>query len=262
MITSTPIELKLDAGKSIFFASDFHLGVPSKEKSLERELKLVQWLNEIAPTAQHIFLVGDLFDFWFEYKHVVPKGFVRFLGKLAELADKGIELHIFIGNHDMWMFDYLKQEFGAKMYREPQRFIANNQEFYIGHGDGLGPGDNGYKVIKQIFRNPVCIFLFKWIHPDVGVALANFWSKKSRNSNKEPNYFLGPTKEWLYQYCEELDVKSSGKSIIYIFGHRHLPINEKIGESNSRYINLGEWISYFSYAQFTNNEIELKYFIA
>jgi UDP-2,3-diacylglucosamine hydrolase len=167
----------------IYFASDLHLGVPNKEKSLEREKRFVKWLDEIKSDASAIYLVGDVFDFWFEYKKAVPKGYVRLLGKLAEISDSGIDIHFFTGNHDMWVFDYLEKEINLKIYRKPQEITINGKSFFIGHGDGLGPHDKGYKFIKKIFSNKLCQWLFARVHPNLGISIAEYWSQKSRIAN-------------------------------------------------------------------------------
>jgi len=171
------------SAKKIYFASDFHLGVPSYEKSLEREKLLVKWLDEIKKDAEEVYLMGDLFDFWFEYKHAAPKGFVRLLGKIAEITDSGIPVYLFTGNHDMWMFDYLPKEIGVKIYREPIEKKFGSKTFYLGHGDGLGPGDKGYKFIKKVFANKFCQWLFARLHPNLGIGMAHYWSRKSRVAN-------------------------------------------------------------------------------
>lgn len=252
MCLSWPV---LQSSKKIYFASDFHLGVPNYEKSRERENRIIRWLNEVSKDAQEIYLVGDLFDFWFEYKTVVPKGYVRFLGALAQICDQGIPVHVFIGNHDMWMFDYLEKEIGVIMHREPITKTYNDKTFYIGHGDGLGPGDHGYKFIKRVFANPLCQWLFARIHPNLGVSMANFWSRKSRAStgNTEDKY-LGDDKEFLVQFCTEY-VKHHHVDY-FIFGHRHLPIEKKINKA--LYLNLGDWITYNTYAVFDGENLELK----
>lgn len=240
---------------NIYFASDFHFGVPTKEKSRERELQLVNWLDNISKDAKEIYLVGDLFDFWYEYKKVVPKGFVRFQGKIAELCDKGIEIHIFTGNHDMWMFDYLTDELGVIMHRSPIVKDWNGKRFFIGHGDGLGPGDRGYKLIKKVFSNPVCIWLFGWIHPDIGMTLANFWSGRSRKSNMpKDEIYNGDENEWLLQFCHASLKKEHFD--YFIFGHRHLVLDKPVGE-NSRYINLGDWFKDPHYAVWDGEELKL-----
>ena len=234
------------------------MGAPNFEQSLIREKHFVAWLNKIEPELGELYLVGDVFDFWFEYKHAVPKGFTRLFGKLAALADKGIPIHFFIGNHDMWAFDYLPNEIGVKMYRKPIVREVNGKVFFIGHGDGLGPGDKGYKRLKKIFANPFCQWLFGWLHPNIGIGLANYWSRKSRiSTGGYDKQFLGEENEWLVQYCKR---KLQEKHYDYfIFGHRHLPLNINLSE-RSKYINLGDWIQDFTYAVFDGNNFELKKF--
>lgn len=241
----------------IYFASDLHLGVPNREKSLEREKLFVKWLDEIKKDATAIFLVGDVFDFWFEYKKAVPKGYVRLLGKLAEIRDTGIDIHFFTGNHDMWVFDYLEKEIDLKIYREPQEFIFNNKTFFIGHGDGLGPKDKGYKFLKKIFSNKLCQWLFARIHPNLGISIAEYWSKKSRIANGQKDETFHGDNEWLTQFCKE--TLKTKKVDYFIFGHRHLPLEIDLG-NDSHYINLGEWVNYKSYAVFDGNKLELKYY--
>tara|TARA_B100000963_G_scaffold25482_2_gene19068 strand:- start:1883 stop:2617 length:735 start_codon:yes stop_codon:yes gene_type:complete len=239
----------------IYFASDLHLGVPNKEKSLVREKLFVQWLDDIKSNAEAIYLVGDIFDFWFEYKKVVPKGYVRLLGKLAEISDSGIPIHIFTGNHDMWLFDYLEDEINAHIYTEPIEVSLKGKRFFIGHGDGLGPGDNGYKLIKKIFKNKLCQWLFERIHPNLGISIAQYWSKKSRIANGEKDEKYYGEKEWLTQFCNE-KIKNNDINF-FIFGHRHLPLEVDLG-NNTTYINLGEWVNYNSYAVFDGKKLELK----
>jgi UDP-2,3-diacylglucosamine hydrolase len=247
----------LPQGKKIFFASDFHLGVPNKEESLKREKKIVQWLNNIKHEAHTIFLMGDIFDFWFEYKHAIPKGYIRLQGKLAELRDEGISIIFFTGNHDMWMFDYFTSELGIPIYRKPLDLVIGNKTLLIGHGDGLGPGDYSYKFLKKIFNNKLCQSLFGFIHPNIGIAFANYWSRSSRISqNKKEDQFLAEN-EWLYVYSKEQE--SLKHRDFYIFGHRHLPLDLKVG-TDSRYINLGEWVNHYTYASFDGNNLELKKF--
>ncbi len=241
--------------KKIYFLSDFHLGAPDAANSLIREKKIVEFLDQIMDTASAIFIVGDMFDFWYEYKQVIPKGYVRLLGKLASITDAGIPVHFFIGNHDMWMSGYFEKELNIPVYHEPQIFTWNNKRFYIGHGDGLGPGDHGYKFIKKVFRNPVCKWLFGWLHPDLGIGLANYFSRKSREKTGTANeLFLGEEKEWLIVYSKELIQKEHFDYLI--FGHRHYPIDFKLS-ATSRYINLGDWISNFTYAEFDGTELKL-----
>ena len=236
--------------------SDHHFGAPTKKASLVREKQFVAWLNSIENDLEELFILGDLFDFWFEYKHVVPKGFVRVLGKLADLADKGIKIHFFVGNHDLWMKDYLQEELGITVYFKPKEFSFNNKIFFIGHGDGLGPNDKGYKRMKKVFTNPVAKFFFKWLHPDLGVGLAKYLSVKNKLiSGDEDVKFLGEDDEWLVQYCKR---KLTSKHYDYfLFGHRHLPMEIVLNEK-SKYINTGDWISHFTYVTFDGNSLELK----
>ncbi len=248
--------MPISPGKKIYFLSDFHLGAPDYESSLVREKKIVKFLDSIEADAAEIFIVGDIFDFWYEYRKVVPKGYTRLLGKLASLTDKGIPIHFFVGNHDMWMSGYFEQELNISVYFEPKTFERGDKKFYIGHGDGLGPGDQGYKFIKKVFRNPFCQWLFGQIHPTWGIGLANYFSRKSRaKTGKTDEHFLGEDKEWLIIYCKEILQKEHFD--YFIFGHRHLPIDCKLNDS-SRYINLGDWINHFTYAVFDGNDLELK----
>lgn len=244
------------SGKKIYFLSDFHLGAPNHESSLVREKKVVAFLDSIKQNAAEIFIVGDLFDFWFEYTKVIPKGYVRLLGKLAELTDSGIPVHVFVGNHDMWMSGYFEQELNIPVYHHPKVFERGGKQFFIGHGDGLGPGDHGFKFIKKIFRSPFCQWLFGQLHPSWGIGLANYFSRKSREkTGASDEIFLGEDKEWLIIYSKELLQKQHYD--FFIFGHRHLPLDCRLND-NSRYINLGDWIRNFTYAEFDGNEVYLR----
>ena len=245
-------------GKKIYFASDNHLGAPTMEASLPREKKFVAWLDEIKDDASAIFLLGDLFDFWFEYKSVIPKGFTRTLGKLAEISDSGIPIYYFVGNHDLWMNGYFEDELNITVFHKPQEFTFNDTTLLIGHGDGLGPGDKGYKRMKKVFTNGVCKWLFKWLHPDIGVKLAQYLSVKNRLiSGEEDVKFLGEDNEWLVQYCRRKETEQHRD--YYVFGHRHLPMEIDIANS-SKYVNLGDWISYYTYGEFSNTAMSLKEF--
>ncbi|MEN2721093.1 UDP-2,3-diacylglucosamine diphosphatase [Capnocytophaga sputigena] len=253
------LSIELPKDKKIYFASDNHLGAPTVAESKPREDKFVQWLNTIKADAGAIFLLGDLFDFWFEYKTVVPKGFVRTLGKLAELRDSGIPIYFFVGNHDLWMDDYFETELGISVYRRPLEVECAGKRFLIGHGDGLGPGDKGYKRMKKVFTNPFCKWLFRWLHPDIGVRLAQYLSVKNKLiSGEEDVHFLGEDNEWLVQYCKrKLETQHYD---YFLFGHRHLPMTIKVGEG-STYINTGDWIHYFTYAVFDpKTGLEIKEF--
>jgi UDP-2,3-diacylglucosamine hydrolase len=250
--------IKLEPGKKVFFASDFHLGVPDAASSLEREKKIVRWLDKVRPEAQAIFLLGDIFDFWFEYKHAIPKGFVRLQGRLAELTDSGMPVYFFTGNHDMWMFDYFTKELNIPVLRKPVTMMLGEKKFHIGHGDGLGPKDHTYKALKKVFASPVSQWLFARIHPNAGIGLANYWSRRSRISNtKTDEVFHGEEKEWLVTYCKETEAREHHD--FYVFGHRHLPLDIKIGD-RSRYLNLGEWVNFCSYAVYDGNDLQIQYF--
>ncbi len=248
--------ITLPKDKKIYFASDNHLGAPTADASKPREKKFVAWLDEIKQDAAAIFLLGDLFDFWFEYKTVIPKGFTRTLGKLAEISDSGIPIYFFVGNHDLWMADYFKSELNIPVYHKPEEFVFNNTTFFIGHGDGLGPGDTGYKRMKKVFTNPFFKWLFRWVHPDIGMRIAQYLSVKNKLiSGDEDAKFLGEDNEWLAQYSKK---KLSEKHRdFFVFGHRHLPLEITLNES-SKYINLGDWISHYTYGVFDGNTMELK----
>lgn len=243
--------------KKIYFLSDFHLGAPDAQTSLVREKKIIAFLDEIKKDAAEIFILGDLFDFWYEYKKVVPKGYVRILGKLAEITDSGIPMHFFVGNHDMWMKDYFQTELNIPVYFEPKTFEYSGKKFYIGHGDGLGPGDHGYKFIKKIFRNKACQWLFGILPPYIGMGIAGYFSRKSRaQTGQTDEVFLGEDKEWLVVYSKEM--LQTAHYDYFVFGHRHLPLDIKLNDK-SRYINLGDWIKYDSYAVFDGTDLVLKY---
>src|ERR1700761_4684752 len=195
-------------GNKLYFASDFHLGTGNYTNSREREDRLIRWLDVIKADAAEIFLMGDVFDFWFEYKTVVPKGYIRFFGKLAELADSGIKLYMFKGNHDMWMFDYFERELGATIISDELEIERNGKKFYLHHGDGVGEGDHTYKFLKKIFRSKVCQWLFARVHPNLGVGIANYWSGSSRSTNQEeqardPN-IMRRIRQRILVYCNEL----------------------------------------------------------
>lgn len=239
----------------IYFLSDFHLGAPDYKSSLVREKKIVAFLDSIKKDASEIYLLGDVFDFWFEYGKAVPKGYVRLLGKLAELSDAGIKLHYFTGNHDMWVFDYLQRELNCSLYRGIVKREISGKKFYLAHGDGLGPGDLGYKFIKAVFASKLCQWLFARIHPNLGIRIAEFWSGKSRKMTE--NLHFHGEKEWLVIHSKEVLQKEHFDYLI--FGHRHLPVDLKLNEK-SHYINLGEWITHFSYAVFDGNNLELKHY--
>ena len=250
--------INIPEGKKIYFSSDNHLGAPTMAISKPREKKFVAWLDEVKKDAAAIFLLGDLFDFWFEYKTVVPKGFTRTLGKLAEITDTGIPIYYFVGNHDLWMNGYFEEELNIAVFHKPQEFKLNNTTFLIGHGDGLGPGDKGYKRMKKVFTNPIAKWFYKWLHPDLGVKLAQYLSVKNKLISGDADIkFLGDDNEWLVQYCKR---KLEQEHFNYfVFGHRHLPLEIGLNDS-SRYVNLGDWVSYYTYGVFDGKDLKLRKF--
>ncbi len=248
--------------KKIYFASDFHLGIPDHDSSLQREKKLVSWFEQIEEDAEAVYLMGDIFDFWFEYKQVVPKGYVRFLGKIAELTDKGIPVHIFRGNHDVWAFGYLHKEIGLQIHRKPEVVELQGKKLFLAHGDGLGPGDTGYKIMKKIFEFKPNQFLFKWLHPDIGTAMGLFFSHRSRLANiaKEKKEGKNPPleKEMLYHYAVKKSKELTDVDY-FIFGHRHIPLTTRINDKATLVI-LGDWITHFTYGVLENGLFELRKF--
>jgi len=243
----------------IYFASDFHLGTDGALSSIEREKKLVRFLDMISEDATTIYLLGDIFDYWFEYNRVIPKGYVRLLGKIANLKDSGIKIEFFTGNHDIWMFRYFQDELNIPVHKRPIKVVHYDKTFFLGHGDGLGPGDRRYKTIKKVFTNPILQKMYGAIHPNIGLRIMRKLSSKSReNTHMEELQFLGPEKEWLLKFCEsyirENDID------FFVFGHRHLPIDYLLSNDHSRYINLGDWLSQYSYARYDGYEFKLLFF--
>ncbi len=242
----------------IYFASDFHLGVPAAVSSADRERLIVRWLESVRGDAEAIYLVGDLFDFWFEYGSVVPKGFTRLLGTLASISDQGVPMHFFTGNHDMWIFRYFEEELGIPTHRRPVVHELQGKTCMIGHGDGLGPGDRGYKMLKKIFASRICQRLFALVHPDIGTGIANYWSAKSRYAQVGQDRFMGEEGEWLLQYAQaELERTEAD---YFIFGHRHLPVNYLLKNGRSRYVNLGDWLYHQSYGVMENGDLQVDFF--
>ena len=241
-----------------YFASDIHLGAGDAATARAVERRFVAWLDDAARDAEAIFLVGDIFDFWFEYRRVVPKGFVRTLGKLAELTDRGVRVVFFTGNHDIWAFDYLAKECGVILHTSMMETTINGKSFLIGHGDGLNPNDKGYLFLRNAFHNRFLQRCFRFIHPDWGIALANKWSSHSRlkgNGQIEARGYLGDDKEEIVIYCR--NILKEHHVDYFIFGHRHLPLNLEL-EPNSHYINTGDWITHFSYAVFDGEKVSLE----
>jgi len=238
----------------IYFASDFHLGIPNIRESHKREKQIVKWLTEIEKDAKAIYLVGDIFDFWFEYNKVIPKGFVRLLGKIASLTDNGIPVHLFVGNHDLWMRDYLETEIGVSIHHGNIIVQEGKKKILIGHGDGLGDGDYFYKILKKIFTSKICQWVFARFHPNFSLTLAHIWSKNSRKSGDKTK-FSSKEKEILFGYCQQQ--QQINAIDYYVFGHRHLPLELKI-DNKATYINLGEWISQKTYGVLEKGVIKLK----
>ncbi|MDC3305638.1 UDP-2,3-diacylglucosamine diphosphatase [Flavobacteriales bacterium] len=238
----------------IYFASDFHLGTPNLQESHKREKHIIQWLTNIEKDAKAIYLVGDIFDFWFEYKTVVPKGFVRLLGKLAQLTDNGTPVHLFVGNHDLWMKDYLEKEVGVTIHHRNIIIEEDDKKLFIGHGDGLGNGDYLYKFLRKIFTSKVCQWAFARLHPNLALTIAHTWSRGSRKSGEEAN-FISNEKEILFGYCQQ---QQALKPVdYYVFGHRHLPLELKV-DSRAKYINTGDWLSHYTYAILQEGNLKLK----
>jgi len=243
----------------IYFASDFHLGAPGIKDAEKHEAKVVAWLQHIQKDAKEVFLMGDLFDFWFEFKHVVPKGHLGFLAELKKMSDAGIRLHIFKGNHDLWFKDYFEKELKATIYTDPVVLTRNGVKLYLAHGDGLGPGDKGYKFIKWVFTRSLFQWMFKWLHPDIGIGLARFWSNKSSQKSREKDaVFLGEENEWLIIHSKEMVEKDPDLRYL-VYGHRHYPLDLEL-PNGGHYINLGDWIQSFTYGQLTDGQFELKKF--
>jgi UDP-2,3-diacylglucosamine hydrolase len=230
-----------------YFASDFHLGAPNREESNKREQLIINWFNQIQKDAKHLFLLGDIFDFWFEYHGKPPPFFTLFLEKIAEIRKKGIEIYFFTGNHDMWVNNYLIVQFGIHIFKKKQEFIINNKKFLLGHGDGLGKGELGYKCLKVFLNCKLNRWLFGLIPPKTGIAVAHFFSKKSRAMTPEyKEIFLGKDKELLVQFCYQYLVNHNID--YFIFGHRHLPLEINIEEAI--YFNTGDWLNHNTYIKF------------
>lgn len=250
--------MQLPEGKKIYFASDFHLGIPDLATSIARERRICSWLDEIKTDAAKLYLVGDLFDTWFEYKNVIPKGHTRFLGKLAELSDNGLAIEAFTGNHDLWMLGYFEKELGIPVHHGPVQFQANGKKFFVAHGDGLGPGDHGYKLLKKVLRSPVSQWIYRRLHPDTGVGMASWFSQLGPKHTDGPiKEFLGAEKEWLVQFCMETLNKEHYD--YFIFGHRHIAVEYRLPQ-DSLYVNLGDWLRFDSYAEFDGRELKLKFY--
>lgn len=243
--------------KKAYFASDLHLGLPNYKESLIREKLFVKWLDEISQDAQVIYLLGDIFDFWHEWKRSAPQGFVRFLGKIAEITDSGIPVHFFTGNHDIWVKNYLPKETGVLLHRKEFTTKILGKSFFLAHGDGLGPGDHSYKILKKIFTNKFLQWCFaNLIHPDIALWFGHTWSHSRRMAERNLEFY-GVKNEWLIIYSKE---KLKKKHYDYfVYGHRHLPGIYHISKK-STYVNLGDWLNNFTYGVFDGEKFELKHY--
>lgn len=247
----------MEKKEKIYFISDVHLGASALNNNKERERHLVKWLRHIESEATELFLVGDIFDYWFEYNAVVPKGFTRFFGQLSHMSDQGIKIHFFSGNHDFWAFNYFEEEIGIKVYFKPQTMERCGKKLFIGHGDGLNPKDKGYILLKKVFANKIAQRLFSWIHPDISCYIAHRWSRHSRLSHSDDSSYFdanqGKEEQLIFaqEYLQHHDID------YFIFGHRHVYVDHPL-QNNSRLLILGEWINTFSYAMLDETGISLN----
>lgn len=248
----------MTAKGKIYFVSDLHLGVPSREESLVREKHFVKWLDKVSGDASEIYLMGDVFDFWFEYRRAVPKGFTRMLGKLAELSDAGVVLHYFAGNHDLWLKDYFKEELGAQIYFKPEIRMMHGNTFFIHHGDGLGPGDHKYKFAKWVFTRKFFQWCYSWVHPDFGIRIASFFSGRSRKKNLKSEGVDYGEKEFQWIFAKET-LKENPQIDYFVFGHRHIAKFQEL-EPGKTFVNLGDWIDNFTYLEVSKDGVELREF--
>ena len=242
-----------------YFASDLHLGIDARLGSKDRERQFVRWLDHCAADAEAIYLMGDVFEYWFEYRHVVPRGYTRVLGALAALRDSGLPIYAFTGNHDVWMFGYFEEELGIPVYRHPVLKEIGGKQFMLGHGDGLGPGDHGYKRMKKVFAHPLAQWCYARLHPNFATWLARHASQQSRKATPpEERAWLGEEREWLLQYCLR-KINEKTEPDYFVFGHRHLPIDWRLPNGKSRFINLGEWMYAASYGVFNGTDMALQF---
>jgi UDP-2,3-diacylglucosamine hydrolase len=234
----------------VYFISDAHLGLGTKEHDREKESRLIEFLSFIEPKASELYIVGDLFDAWIEYRSVIPKGHHRLFTKLEDLTRKGIAVHFLVGNHDFWMRDFFEKELGVHLYREPIETVIDGKRFYIHHGDGLALNDLGYRILKKILRNPVSIWLYTWVHPDIGYGIARTTSQKSRAYTSDKDYGEADG------MSQAAKARIEGGDDFVIMGHRHKPHTEQIGKG--MYFNLGDWITYNTYVEAIDGKAELK----
>ncbi len=234
-------------GKATYFLSDLHLGAAYFASTHEAERRVVRCLRDMAKDAERIYLVGDVLDFWFEYRHVVPRGFTRFFGCLAELADAGIKITWLIGNHDIWIFDYLPRELGIEVVDGVITPELYGKKLFITHGDGVGKNPPGFRFLRALFRNRLCQKLFASVHPRWTIPLAFGWSKQNRGFHPVPDPYGGPDREPLIQFAAEY-LASHPDINYFIFGHRHILADQPLSPT-CRAIILGDWINLCSYAR-------------
>lgn len=246
----------------IYFVTDSHLGIPTLEDSQRREKMLIEFLDSIKESCEELFLMGDLFDFWYEYKTVIPRGHVRLLGKLADFIDSGIPVHLFAGNHDLWTFSYLQEEIGVQVHREPVVMMLKGKKFFMVHGDGRGEGDNGYKFLKSVFENRFLQWCFRHVHPDFGIRVALKWSHNHRvkklKKESEGNFYKDVENTRLYKYAKA-EYEKDPTIDFFVFGHQHKPMQYKTGEHAVTTV-VGNWIWDYTYAVFDGEEMELRHF--
>ncbi|MDR0938681.1 MAG: UDP-2,3-diacylglucosamine diphosphatase [Mediterranea sp.] len=247
--------------KNVYFLSDAHLGSRAIEHGRTQERRLVNFLDSVKHKASAIYLLGDIFDFWYEFKLVVPKGYTRFLGKLSELTDMGVEVHFFVGNHDLWCGDYLTKECGVTVHHEPQTIEIYGKEFYLAHGDGLGDPSKKFRIMRQMFRNKTLQTLFSTLHPRWSLEMGLSWAKHSRLKRLEegPPQYLGEEREYLVRYTKEY-LRNHPNINYFIYGHRHIELDLMLS-ATARVLILGDWISYYTYAVFDGSNIFLEQYV-
>jgi UDP-2,3-diacylglucosamine hydrolase len=245
--------------KKTYFISDAHLGVDGDYSSKERENMLVDWLEEVSQDASAIYFLGDIFDHWFEYKHVIPRGFTSFIAKLVELRKKDIPLYYFTGNHDMWMFSFFEKDLGIPVLRKPLLMELEGKKIYLAHGHGLSSAPLGDRLMKSLFDNSFLQWCFARLHPNLALSIMRFFSRRSRTANAYKDEVFEARKEYMIDYSESLLHQHSDLDYV-IMGHRHLTIDYTLSNGKTRYINLGDWVKYFSYAVLSAGELKIEFY--
>jgi UDP-2,3-diacylglucosamine hydrolase len=247
--------------KNIYFLADAHLGSLAIPHQRTQERRLVRFLDSIKHKASAIYLLGDMFDFWNEYKYVVPKGYTRFLGKISELTDMGVEVHYFTGNHDIWTYGYLEKECGVILHTQPETVEIYDKIFFLAHGDGLGDPDAKFKFLRKMFHNRTCQKLLNFVHPWWGMHLGLNWAKHSRlkRADGKEAPFMGEDKEYLILFTKEY-MKTHSNIDYFIFGHRHIELEMKMSRKTELVI-LGDWIWQFTYAVFDGEHMFIQQYI-